>query len=134
MTERWKNYVHHLRTIYESMSKEEKEFFLQEISLTETELFSTQNMTREQWEVFLTKSLPLISVYAKKQDENVREQEVQSDEDILQEVSNFTDVQWQNLKLILTRNVPGDYENLYSYFNTEHQEHHDSHENWIQEK
>lgn len=58
MTERWKNDVHHLRTIYESMSKEEKEFFLQEISLTETELLSTQNMTREQWEVFLTKSLP----------------------------------------------------------------------------
>lgn len=134
MTERWKNDVHHLRTIYESMSKEEKEFFLQEISLTETELLSTQNMTREQWEVFLTKSLPLISVYAKKQDENVREQEVQSHEDILQEVSNFTDVQWQNLKLILTKNVSGDYENLYSYFKTEHQEHHDSHENWIQEK
>lgn len=131
-SERWKNDVHLLHTIYESMSMEEKESFLQEISVTETEFLSVQNMTREQWEMFLTKTLPLISSYVTKQEENKRLVETK---DVLTFMTNLTEVQWKQLKMTLTQNVHAEYENLHSYFNkVENQTQDTSYENWMQEK
>ena len=131
-SERWKNDVHLLHTIYESMSMEEKESFLQEISVTETEFLSVQNMTKEQWEMFLTKTLPLISSYVTKQEENKRLVETK---DVLTFMTNLTEVQWKQLKMTLTQNVHAEYETLHSYFNkVENQTQDTSYENWMQEK
>lgn len=131
-SEHWKNDVHLLHTIYESMSMEEKESFLQEISVTETEFLSVQNMTREQWEMFLTKTLPLISSYVTKQEENKRLVETK---DVLTFMMNLTEVQWKQLKMTLTQNVHAEYETLHSYFNkVENQTQDTSYENWMQGK
>lgn len=131
-SERWKNDIRHLQTIYENMSKDEKESFLQEISVTETELLSTQTMTREQWEVFLTKVLPLMSSYVKKQE--AENEELLETQDVFHFITNLTQAQWQHLKVLLTQDVRTDYANLYAYFKAENQEQHTSSENWMQEK
>ena len=51
------------------MEKEEKESFLQELSMTDLEIRSIQTMSKEQWEVFLTNTMPLVSSFIEKQEE-----------------------------------------------------------------
>ncbi len=147
--ERWKNDMRSLQTIYEGMSKEEQTSFLSEISMTETELLSTKNMTQEQWETFLTASLPLISAYADKREEKKQEQQVLEKKEILQVVSAFTETQWQslkhillqdrhmeeeNFKQILSQNRHIDIQKLHHFFDEKTLENTTSFESWMQEK
>ena len=53
----WRQDIQQFYQMYRSMETAEKETFLHELSLTETELVSVQEMTQKQWEVFLTNTL-----------------------------------------------------------------------------
>lgn len=132
--ERWQRDRDHFYSMYKAMQKDEKETFLQELSMTEKELHSVGKMTKEQWEVFVTNTLPLISSYVNKQEVERRTHEMVHEKEILRRVTEFTESQWQEIKKIFMHHERSDIQNLRSFFNVESQEHPSSSWNWIQEK
>ena len=133
-TERWQRELRAFYHIYESMGIEEKNHFLSELSMTETEMLSIRKMTKEQWEVFLTNTKPLIASYVKEQEEIQKIQNKKQESELLRYVKELTETQWQDLKSLLLSEEDIHVQNLRSYFKETQQENLLSVENWIREK
>lgn len=103
-TKHWKHDLQQFVTAYQSMETEEKEMFLQELSMTELEMRAVQTMSKEQWEVFLTNAMPLISSYIQKQEEQQTTKETVHQKELIRQLKELEKIKQQNLKSMSIRN------------------------------